>query len=128
MQKRKSRKGLLVKLQDEKVPASKLAEREYRSRIPNSKTRGWGVYALFDGPKLYYIGLSNTSIRSRLKRHTRDRLKGQWTHFSFYQIRRGKYVKDLETILLRIYKPPGNKALGKFPGPKLSKIVEKEGV
>ena len=79
------------------------------------KNRGRGIYVLYKNKKVYYIGLSTSSLRSRLRRHaTRDRHKGKWDEFSFYQIGRIKYVKDIESLMLRIFHPSGNKVSGKF--------------
>ena len=80
-----------------------------------SRQRGRGIYVLYKGDKIYYIGLSKRSLRSRLRKHaTRDSHKGKWDNFSFYQIGKKKYIKDVESILLRIYRPKGNKISGKF--------------
>jgi hypothetical protein len=115
MHKQGSKRGKLVKIWEERVPVEKLREPEYLEQMPSSKTRGCGIYALFNGKRLYYLGLTNRSLRWRIRKHTRDSHKGKWTHFSFYQIRRAKYTKDMETILLRIIQPPGNKIKGRFP-------------
>ncbi len=42
-----------------------------------------GVYALYRGSTLYYVGLAS-NLRSRLKAHLRDRHAGVWDHFSMY--------------------------------------------
>jgi hypothetical protein len=79
------------------------------------KQRGRGIYVLYKGSDIYYIGLSKSSLRSRLRRHaTRDRHKGKWDNFSFFQIGKTKYIKDTESLLLKIFKPEGNRVLGRF--------------
>ncbi len=79
------------------------------------KQRGNGIYILYKGDKPYYVGLSTSSLRGRIRRHaTKDRHKGKWNNFSFYQILKTKYIKDVESLLLRYYKPEGNKVKGKF--------------
>ena len=79
------------------------------------KDRGRGIYVLYKGNQIYYIGLSKSSLKSRLRRHaTKDGRKGKWTDFSFYQIGRTKFIKDIETLLLRVCNPPGNKVRGSF--------------
>lgn len=79
------------------------------------KKRGRGIYVLYKGNRIYYIGLSKSSLRSRLRKHaTKDRHKGKWDRFSFYQIGKTKYIKDIESLFLRVCRPPGNKVLGKF--------------
>lgn len=79
------------------------------------RQRGSGIYVLYDKDEVYYVGLSKTSLKGRLRKHAlRDRHKGNWDNFSFYQITRQQYIKDIETLLLRVYKPLGNKVGGKF--------------
>jgi hypothetical protein len=79
------------------------------------KQRGQGIYILYDGDDVYYIGLSKRSLRSRLRQHhTRDRHKGHWDNYSFYQISRTNYIKDIETVLLKTFRPTGNAVSGKF--------------
>jgi hypothetical protein len=79
------------------------------------KNKGQGVYVLYKGNKIYYIGLSKRNLKGRLKRHyLKNRHKGNWTNFSFYQIGRSKFIKDVESLLLRICNPPGNRVSGRF--------------
>ena len=80
--------------------------------VPNKKMKGSGIYALYNRYGLFYIGLSNSSIRSRLLRH--DRNKKDWTMYSWYQIPQISNVSAIEKILLNIINPQGNKQRGKF--------------
>ena len=80
-----------------------------------SKQRGRGIYVLYSRGKVYYVGLSKNSLRSRIKRHAlSDRHQGKWNTFSFYQVGRTKYIKDIESLILRILKPKGNRIRGRF--------------
>lgn len=80
-----------------------------------SKQRGKGIYVLYRGDDVYYIGLSKTSLRRQLRNHAlKDRHKGKWERFSFYQIGKTKYIKDIESILLRVFRPKGNRVAGRF--------------
>ena len=72
-----------------------------------------GLYALYRKNRLYYVGLSS-NLRNRIKYHLRDRLKGKWTHFSLYIIRKSDHIKELESLLLRIAYPEGNAQRGKL--------------
>jgi len=38
----------------------------------------------------------------------------KWDNFSFYQIGRKGYIKDIETLLLRVCNPSGNRVGGRF--------------
>lgn len=91
------------------------ASAEAHKEAPGSKQRGRGIYVLYSKGEIYYIGLSKRSLRRRLRGHARrDRHKGKWDSFSFYRIGKTKYIKDVESLLLRIIRPPGNRVVGKF--------------
>lgn len=72
-----------------------------------------GIYALYRKGKLQYVGLA-TNLRARLHRHLRDRHKDSWDHFSVYLTIDNRGMKELETLLLRIVSPSGNRMGGKF--------------
>lgn len=72
-----------------------------------------GIYALYRKGKLQYVGLAS-NLRARLHRHLRDRHKDSWDHFSVYLTIDNRGIKELETLLLRIVSPSGNKVGGKF--------------
>jgi predicted GIY-YIG superfamily endonuclease len=72
-----------------------------------------GVYALYKRDKLYYVGLA-TNLRSRLKQHLRDRHGESWDRFSVYLTITDSHLKDMESLLLRIIHPSGNKQSGRF--------------
>jgi len=73
--------------------------------------RGYaGVYALYKKKKLYYVGLA-TNLHGRIRGHAKSK-KGRWDSFAIFRINRVGYLKDLETLLLRVAEPPGNKASG----------------
>lgn len=99
---KKSNKGKLVKNWSKPLPRKSYKE------APNSREGGSGIYILYKDEAVYYVGLTTRSIRGRLRKHTRDRHKNNWDKFSFYQIPKRQYVKDIESILLGTYKTPGN--------------------
>jgi hypothetical protein len=74
-----------------------------------------GIYALYQEDRLYYVGLAS-SLSGRLKQHLRDRHGESWDRFSVYLTHRAEHIKELESIVLRIVKPAGNKQVGRFPG------------
>lgn len=74
-----------------------------------------GVYALYKGDRLYYVGLA-TNLRNRIKHHLSDRHAGKWDKFSLYLVRKADHVKELESLILRIADPKGNLAAGKLSG------------
>ena len=74
-----------------------------------------GVYALFRKGKLYYVGLAS-DLRGRLKGHLRKFNEKAWDSFSVYLTIGDQHLRELESLMLRIAEPPGNKQLGKFSG------------
>lgn len=71
-----------------------------------------GVYALYDGSELYYVGKS-TDLRNRVNHHLRDRHLASWTHFSLYLVRNEEHIHEIESLLIRIANPKGNRKLYK---------------
>jgi len=69
---------------------------------------------LYKGRRLYYIGLAN-NLYWRLVGHTRNKHKGKWDRFAIFRVGRVRYLKDIESILLRVANPPGNAVSGHFP-------------
>ena len=72
-----------------------------------------GVYALYKKERLYYVGLAR-NLRSRLRHHLRDRHAGRWDRFSIYLTEGDEHLKELESLVLRIAEPHGNRVTGKF--------------
>ncbi len=69
-----------------------------------------GIYALYDGNDLYYVGKS-TELRKRVRQHLRDRHLASWTHFSLYLVRREEHIHEMESLLVRIANPKGNRVV-----------------
>lgn len=72
-----------------------------------------GVDALYKGERLYYVGLA-TNLRGRINQHLKDQHKGLWDRFSVYLTIGSHHIKEMESLLLRILRPDGNKQKGKF--------------
>jgi hypothetical protein len=72
-----------------------------------------GIYALFKKDRLYYVGLAR-NLKSRINSHNKDRHQNKWTHFSLYIIRKEGHIKEIESLVLRIAYPKGNKVRGKL--------------
>ena len=64
-----------------------------------------GIYFLFDGDELVYIGSSRVNIFQRLKSHVKDK---KWDYFIFYQTRPETDVLGLEYDLIRKLNPKLN--------------------
>lgn len=74
-----------------------------------------GIYALYAGDRLYYVGLAK-DLKTRLKAHLNDRHKDLWDRFSVYVTNGDAHMKELESLLLRIIKPQGNRVKGRLHG------------
>lgn len=89
-----------------------------------------GVYLLYDGREIIYVGRStDQSIAQRLNKHTTDRLSSRWDRFSWFGLlpidKNGKLIKalknynlgfvisTLEAILIEALEPCKNRQGGK---------------
>lgn len=89
----------------------------YQKEITDMVRGYQGLYALYRKNKLYYVGLAS-NLKNRIRHHLKDRHQGEWTHFSLYIIRKADYIKELESLLLRIAYPKGNTQKGKLKNSK----------
>lgn len=87
----------------------------YPEAIREFIRRRSGVYALYRRRKLYYVGLAS-NLMGRLRTHLRDRHHGAWDRFSVYLTVQSDHMKELESLLLRIAGPEGNRVSGRLAG------------
>lgn len=82
-----------------------------------------GIYALYDGNELYYVGKS-AGLKKRVKQHLKDRHYASWTHFSLYLVRRSEHIHEIESLIVRIANPEGNRVMprGKSSGQMLKEL------
>ena len=92
---------------------SRGALERYQDIIRNFVRRRHGVYALYRKDRLYYVGLAR-NLRNRLRHHLRDRHGKSWDRFSVYLTVGDSHMRELESLVLRIVRPRGNKQRGKF--------------
>lgn len=105
---------ILVREFIEKMSGDILEDR-YRKQVEELIRGHAGLYALYDGDTLYYVGLA-TDLMRRMKQHQNDRHAGAWDSFSVYLTGRDEHIKPLESLLLRVFQPPGNSQGGRLPG------------
>lgn len=109
---RPSTKGALVKGASARLPIEVLDEPTFKKGLQEI-TRGYsGLYFLYKRRKLYYIGLAN-NLYWRLVGHSRSK-RGKWDSFAIFRVGRVRYLKDVESLLLRAARPPGNTVSGHF--------------
>ncbi|MBI4996866.1 MAG: DUF4357 domain-containing protein [Rhodocyclales bacterium] len=99
----------------ERVGGEALENDHYRSALAGMIRGHAGVYALYKNEGLYYVGLA-TNLMMRVKHHLKDRHRGKWDRFSVYLTTAGDHIKPIESLLLRIIDPKGNRVKGKLPG------------
>jgi hypothetical protein len=87
----------------------------YRDIVRDLIRRRCGIYILYRKRRPYYIGLAS-NLMGRVNSHLKDRHKGYWDRFSVYLTSDDEHIKALESLLLRIVEPRGNRQSGKFPG------------
>jgi len=74
-----------------------------------------GVYALYKGDKLYYVGLAS-NLMGRVNHHLKDRHRGKWDRFSVYLTTDDAHIRPLEALVLRVVDPTGNRVKGRLTG------------
>jgi hypothetical protein len=94
---------------------SRTAIKRYPELITEFVRGRSGVYALYNNNDLYYVGLAK-NLRSRLHGHLRDRHAEAWDRFNVYLTQGDEHLKELESLVLRIASPKGNRIAGKFMG------------
>jgi hypothetical protein len=109
---RRARTGLVV---EHVEGISRTAIKLYPEIITEFARGRSGVYALYKGNDLYYVGLAK-NLRSRLHGHLRDRHAEAWDRFNVYLTQGDEHLKELESLVLRIASPKGNRLTGKFVG------------
>ncbi len=92
---------------------SRHALEKYQDVIRDFVRRRDGIYALYKGRRLYYVGLT-TNLRGRLRSHLRDRHGHAWNTFSVYLTVGGRHLRELEALTMRIASPKGNSQKGGF--------------
>lgn len=69
-----------------------------------------GIYALYKGDKLYYVGLAK-DLNQRLGQHLKNKHAKAWDSFSVYLTIGDAHMPELEAMIVRIVQPPGNTQL-----------------
>ena len=125
LRRKKTSKGALVKGVSRRLPLDLLYEPSFKHGLQEI-TRGYsGIYLLYRCKRLYYVGLA-TNLYWRLVGHTKNRHKGKWDSFAIFRVGRVRYLKDIESILLRVAAPPGNAVSGHFHrDADLTKVLKK---
>jgi hypothetical protein len=107
----KRRKPALVSQYLEGI--SRAALDEYQQLFKEFARRRHGVYALYRGKRLHYVGLAR-DLRNRLNQHLKGKHGESWDRFSMYLTIGDEHIRELESLVLRIVRPKGNVQVGRF--------------
>lgn len=121
----RSNKGQLVSQHLENI--SRTALQKYQNILKEYVKGKHGVYALYRHGHLYYVGLAS-NLRNRLKTHLRDRHAQTWDSFSVYLTIQDSHLHELETLILKIASPKGNRQSGNFINAQNLKPIFKKAV
>lgn len=121
----RTNKGQLVSQHLENI--SRKALEDYQDILKEYVKGRHGVYALYRNSHLYYVGLAS-NLRNRLKTHLKDRHAQTWDSFSVYLTIKDSHLHELETLILKIASPKGNKQSGNFINAQNLKPVLKKAV
>ena len=114
MSKKKSTKGALIKGMSKNLPSDILTDPIFKKKL-RELLRGYaGIYALYKGEKLYYVGLAR-NLHGRVRWHLKDKHAGKWDYFKIFRIQKVRYLKDIETLIHHIAETKGNRAKGRVP-------------
>lgn len=130
IEKKPKKKGksklLLIKGSLEKIPAEVMEEESFRKTLREIMKDWSGIYVLYKDDKIYYIGKATSGFWRLWNHFKRSKHSGKWNKFSIFRFRT-KNLIDIETLLLRISKPKGNKSIPRIPKDmELTKILKKE--
>lgn len=121
----RSNKGQLVSQHLENI--SRKALENYQDILKEYVKGRHGVYALYSKGHLYYVGLAS-NLRNRLKAHLKDRHAQTWDSFSVYLTIKDSHLHELETLILKIASPKGNRISGNFVKAQNLKPIFKKAV
>ena len=88
---------------------------EYRATVKLLIHGHAGVYALYKGEQLYYVGLAR-NLMNRVNAHLKDRHTGKWDRVSVYLTSEDEHIRPLEALVLRLGQPAGNRVKGRLRG------------
>lgn len=124
--KRKSSKGTLVKGMTKRLPSGLLDHPLIEPALRQIMKGYSGIYVLYHGAEIYYVGLTK-DLFGRLSAHLKDRHRRKWDHFAIFRIKRAGFLKDVETLLMRVVRPRGNRSMGHIGrGGDLTKVLKRE--
>jgi hypothetical protein len=122
---RKPKKGALIKGISGRLPIEILESPVFTADIKKVMRGFSGIYLLYKRKTLYYVGLA-TNLLGRLRSHQKDKHARKWDQFEIYRIKKTRFLKDVETMLIGVLRPPGNSVEGRvLKDADINKILRK---
>jgi predicted GIY-YIG superfamily endonuclease len=97
----------------ENIPARIMKNSDFLKAFRAALGQRTGIYILYKADSAFYVGLAR-SLRGRIADHTRDHLRYKCDRFSLFVIRKEKYLKDIEALLIRAERPKANQTRPDF--------------
>ncbi len=107
-------KGRLIQGMSKKLPVEIFDHPAFEDGLKKIMRRSSGIYALYKNEDLYRVGLTK-DLMWRMKGYRKGSHAGKWNKFVIFRIRREDLLKDIETLILNLTNPPGNKTSGRVP-------------
>ena len=107
-------RGALIKGMSRRLPSQILDSEVFRERLRKLLRHYSGIYALYKGDRLYYVGLTY-DLLGRINHHRDDRHRKKWDSFVVFRIKRISFLKDVETLVTNLARTPGNRVKGNIP-------------
>ena len=92
----KPKKGSLINDALEDIPRKFLKDKNSKKELKEVLINNPGIYALYSGNKLNYVGLSIDLYKRSKGRSLYDKKK--WDNIKFFHFRNLKHLKDAETF------------------------------
>jgi hypothetical protein len=110
---KRSPKGALIKEASRPIPIDLILDPVFRQDFHNEIRGAAGVYILYKGRNVYYVGHSNKLFWA-LHSKTRNKHKNKWNKFAFFRVNNVRFLKDLKSLLIDAALPPGNEVSSRF--------------
>lgn len=119
-------KRLLIKGSVEKIPQETIEDESFRKYLRKVMKDWCGIYVLYKGDEVYYVGQTNSSFWRLWTHFKRSANAGKWDKFSVFRFN-AKHLDSIETLLLHISKPKGNTNIPRIPKDReFTNVLRKE--
>jgi len=97
----------------ENIPAKVMENLDFLKAFREALGRRTGIYVLYKDDSVFYVGLAR-SLRGRIADHTKNHHRHKWDRFSLFVVKKEKYLKEIESLLIRAARPTDNQVKPDF--------------